>query len=135
MDSHRFSHVDLLTNWFVASTKFWVNDGIVVVAAEEDAAVSLITDVSIVQQMERPSALMDSISLFVDSDGQVPRETFLIFTNCVSSGDWGSAEYVTSTPRTCCPLAPSCSKGLVNMWRRNAVRAMPRFFCCSDSEG
>ena len=116
MDSHRFSHVDLLTNWFVASTKFWVDVGIVVVAAEEDAAISLITNVSIVQQMERPSTLMDNISLFVDSDGQVPRETFLIFPNYVLRGDWGSAEYVTSTPRTWCPLAPSCSKGLVNMW-------------------
>ena len=52
MDSSSSSHVDFLTNWFVASTKFFVDDDIVVVAAEEDATVSLITDVSMAQQME-----------------------------------------------------------------------------------
>ena len=54
------SHVDFLTNWFVASTKFGVDGGIVVVSAEDDAMASLITDVSMVQQIERPFALMDS---------------------------------------------------------------------------
>ena len=43
MDNYSSSHVKFLTNWFVASTKFWVDDGIVVVAAEDDATVSLIT--------------------------------------------------------------------------------------------
>ena len=53
------------------------------VAAEDDAAVSVITDVSVVQPMERHSALMDRISLFVDSDGQVPREKTIDFpTTC-----------------------------------------------------
>ena len=53
VDRYRSSHVDFLTTWFVASSKFWVDDGMVVVAAEDDATVSLITDVSMVQQMER----------------------------------------------------------------------------------
>ena len=50
----------------MVSTKFLVNDDIVVVAAEDDATVSLITNVSMVQQMERLFALMDSNSLSVD---------------------------------------------------------------------
>ena len=47
MDSYSSSHADFLTNWFVDSTKFLVDDDTVVVAAEDDATVSLITDVSI----------------------------------------------------------------------------------------
>ena len=34
-------HVDFLTKWFAASTKFWVDDDVVVVAAENDAVASL----------------------------------------------------------------------------------------------
>ena len=48
VDSNRSSHVEFLTKWFVASVRFGVDDGIVVVAAEDDATVSLITDVSMV---------------------------------------------------------------------------------------
>ena len=54
------------------STKFLVDDGTVVVATE--ATVSLITDVSMVQQMKRHFPFLDSNSLSVDFDGQVPRE-------------------------------------------------------------
>ena len=50
----------------MASTKCVVDDNIVVVAAEVDAAVSLIADVTMVPQVERLFALMDSISLSVD---------------------------------------------------------------------
>ena len=57
MDSYSPSHVDFLTRWFVASTKFLV-DGDIVVVAEDDVTVSLITDVSTVQQTERLFALM-----------------------------------------------------------------------------
>ena len=66
MDSSTLSHVDFLTNCLVVSTKCLVNDDIVVVAAEDDATVSLITNVNIVKQMERLFALMDSNSLSVD---------------------------------------------------------------------
>ena len=34
------SHIDFLTNWFVASTKFLADDDVVVEATESDAAVS-----------------------------------------------------------------------------------------------
>ena len=54
--------------------KFGVDDGIFVVAANDDATVSLITDVSMVQQIERLFALMDSISLSADFDARVPSE-------------------------------------------------------------
>ena len=49
MDSDVSSHVDFLTNGFEASTKLCVDDGIVVVAAEDDASASLISDISMVQ--------------------------------------------------------------------------------------
>ena len=49
MDSCSSSHVDFLANWFVATAMFLVDDDIVVVAAEDDVAVSVITDVSMVQ--------------------------------------------------------------------------------------
>ena len=39
MDSCSPSHVDVLTNWFVASTKFLADDDVVVEATESDAAV------------------------------------------------------------------------------------------------
>ena len=66
MDSYSPSRVDFLTNCLVVGTKFLITDDIVVVAAEDDATVSLITNVSMVQQMERLFALMDSNSLSVD---------------------------------------------------------------------
>ena len=62
MDSYSSSHVDFLTNWFVDSTKFFVDDDI----AGDDATVSLITDVSTVQQIERLFDVMDSNLLSVD---------------------------------------------------------------------
>ena len=40
MDSYSCTHIDSLTNWFMASTKFLVDDDTVVVAAEDDATVS-----------------------------------------------------------------------------------------------
>ena len=52
MDSYSSAHVDILTNWFVDNTKFLVDDDTVAVAAGDGATVSLITDVSMVQQME-----------------------------------------------------------------------------------
>ena len=39
MDSCSPSHIDFLTNWFVASTKFLADDDVVVEATESDAAV------------------------------------------------------------------------------------------------
>ena len=68
MDSYSSSHVDFLTNWL--GTKFLVDDD----TAGDDATVSLITNVSMVPQMERPFAAMDSNPLSVDFDGQVPRK-------------------------------------------------------------
>ena len=87
MDSYSSSQVDFLTNWFVASMKFGVDDGIVVVAAEDDATVSLITDVSRVQQIDRRFTLMDSISLSADFDGQVPSEKTTDIPNHALRGD------------------------------------------------
>ena len=81
-------------HWFVVITKFWVG-GIVMEAAEDDATVSLITDASMVQQVERFFALMDSISLSVDFDGQVPVEKTVDLPNHALRGDLGSAEHVT----------------------------------------
>ena len=43
VDGYSSSHVDFLTDWFVASSKFLVDDGFVVVAAKDDATVSLST--------------------------------------------------------------------------------------------
>ena len=40
MDSFSFPHIDFLTNWFMASTKFLADDDTVVVAAEDDATIS-----------------------------------------------------------------------------------------------
>ena len=123
MDSESYSHVDFLTNWFADSTKFLVDDD----TARDDATVSLITDVSMVQQMEGPFAVMGSSSPSVDFDGQVPREKRFDLRNHGLSVDWGSAEHVTKTcarictPWSCCPVASPCSKGLVSTWRRNAT--------------
>ena len=127
MDSYSASHVDFLTNWFVDTAKFLVDDETVVVAAEDAATVSLITDVSMVQQMERPFAVMDSNSLSVDFDGQVTREMTVDLPNHALRGDWDSAGHVTKTsatictPWSCCPVASPCFKGLVSTWRRNAT--------------
>ena len=127
VDSYSSSHVDFLTNWFVVSIKSLVHDDLVVMAAEDDAMVSLITDVSVVQQMERPFALMDSNSVSVDLDGQVPREKTIDLPNHALRGDWGSAEHVTKTsaricpPWSCCPVASPCSGGSVTIRRRNAT--------------
>ena len=74
MDSYSSSHVDFLTNWFADSTKFLVDDD----TAGDDATVSLITDVSMVQQLERPFAVMDVNLLSVDFDGQVQERRQLI---------------------------------------------------------
>ena len=68
------SYAGFLENWFVVSTKFLVDDDVVVVATENNAAASSIADVSMVQQLGKPFALMDHNSLFVVFDGQVPRE-------------------------------------------------------------
>ena len=52
----------------MVSTKFLVDDDVVVVATERDTVASWIADVSIVQQLGKikPFALMDNNSLFVD---------------------------------------------------------------------
>ena len=132
MDSYSSSHVDLLTNWFVDSTKFLVDDDTVAAAAGEDT-----TDVSMVQQMERLFAVMDSNSLSVDFDGQVPRGKTPDLPKDALSGDWGSAEHVTKTsvrirtPWSCCRVASPSSTGLVSTWRRNATRAMTGLHPCT----
>ena len=81
-----------LDGLFLARTKY---EGIVVVAAEDDATVCLITDVSMVQQMERLFALMDGISLSVGFDGQVPSEKTSDRRNLALRGDRSSAEHVS----------------------------------------
>ena len=67
------------------------------VAAEDDATVCLITDVSMVQQMERLFALMDGISLSVGFDGQVPSEKTSDRPNLALRGDRSSADFVLKT--------------------------------------
>ena len=122
MDRYSSSHVDFLTNWFVDSTKFLVDDD----AAEDDATASLVTDVSMVQRIERLFAVVDSNSLSVDFGGQVPREKTIDLPNHALRGDWDLAEHVTKTsarisPWSYCPVASPCSNGLVSTWRRNAT--------------
>ena len=140
MDSCSSLHLDFLTNWFVGSSRFLVDDGIVVVAAENDATVSLITDVSTVQQIERPSAYTDSISLSADFDGQVPSGKSTDLPDHASRGDWSSVRHVTKTsartctPWTCCQAESPCPKGLVSRWRRNAVCVMARNFFCFQQQ-
>ena len=51
----------------MVSTKFLVDDDVVVVATESDAVASWIV-------WEEPFALMDNKSLFIEFDEQVPRE-------------------------------------------------------------
>ena len=120
--------------------KFGVDDGMVVVAAEDDATVSLITDVSMVQQIERLFALMDSISLSAGFDGQVPSEQTTDLLNHALKGDWSSAEHVAKTSAknwtswSCCPVESPLSKGSVRGWPRHATRVMPRFSFFSNSE-
>ena len=58
----------------MVSTTLLVDDDTVVVGTESGAAASWIADVSMVQQLGKPFALMDNELLFVDFDGQVPRE-------------------------------------------------------------
>ena len=58
--SSSLPHEDFLTKWFAASTKFLVDDDVVVVATENDAVASLSEE--------------QQTTLFVDIDGQVPRE-------------------------------------------------------------
>ena len=106
-------HVDFLTKWFAASTKFLVDDD--VVANENDAVASLIVDVSMVQQLGRLFALRSNNSPFVDLHGQVQRQGQLI------SGDLGSAGHASKTsariraPGSCCTLASPCSQGSMSM--------------------
>ena len=110
----QFFTVDFLTNWFVASMNFRVDDGIVVVAADDDATVSLITYVSMVQQIERLFTLTNSISLSADFDGQMPSEQTTALPNHVLRGDWSSAEHVTS--------ARFVRHGRVARWSRHVPR-------------
>ena len=79
------------------STKLLADDDTVVVAAEDDATVSLIIDVSRVQQIGRSFAVMDSNSLSVDFDGQVPRVKTIDLPSHALRVDWDSAERVTKT--------------------------------------
>ena len=58
----------------MVSTKFLVDDDVVVEALESDAAVSWIADVSVVQPLGKHFALMDNNSPSVEFDGLVPRE-------------------------------------------------------------
>ena len=81
MVSSSLSYVGFLKNWFVVSTKFLADDDVVVEASA--AAVSWIADVIMVQQLGKPFALMGNNSLFVDFDGQVPRERAVDLPPCV----------------------------------------------------
>ena len=65
----------------MASTKFLADDG-TVVAAEDDATVSLITDVSMVAENGKTFRLDGQHSLSVDFDGQVPRERICTPWSC-----------------------------------------------------
>ena len=102
-DSYCPSNVDFMMNWFV-------------VAAEDGATVSSITDDSMVEQMERSFALMDSISLAVSFDSQVPSENTTDLPNHALRGDWDSAEHVSNTCArncafwSCCLVASPCSR-------------------------
>ena len=55
--SFSLSYVGFLKNWFVVSKKFVADDDVVVEAAKDDATVSLSTNVSIVQQLEKTFSL------------------------------------------------------------------------------
>ena len=101
-------HTLVLKNWFVVSTKFLVDDDVVMEATENDAATSWMFDVSVVQQLRRLFASMDNNSPFVDCDGQVPRERTVDLPNHALGGDWGSAEHA--------------SKSRVVRWRRQVPR-------------
>ena len=90
-------HVDFLTNWLAASTKFLVCDEVLVVTTLNDVVVSLIADVSVVQQLGRLFALRDNNSLLVDFNGQVPRERTVHLHDHTLVGDWGSAEHASKT--------------------------------------
>ena len=65
---------------------------------EEDATVSLVADVSMVQQIERLFALMDSISLSAD----VHTEQTTGLPNHALGGDWSPAEHATKTSARIC---------------------------------
>ena len=108
-------HDDFLTKWFAASTKFLVDDDVVVVATENDAVASLIAVVCMVQQLGRPFVLRNSNSLFVDFDGHVPRERTVGLPNHALEGDWGSAEHASKT-------SAFVRQGRVVRWRRPAPR-------------
>ena len=110
------------------------------VAAGDDATVSLITEVSMVQQIERLFALMDSISLSADFDGQVPSEQTTVLRNHVSRSDWGSAGHVTKTSAricttwSCCPVESPCSKGIGEQTAEVCNVSYPKVLVFSDSE-
>jgi len=96
MISFSSSYFDFLTNWFVTSAKFLTDDDVLLVVAEDDEALSLITDTSIVEQLGRPFALMDNQSQFVDFDGQVQRVNTVDLKHLAelsSRGDYGTEEY------------------------------------------
>ena len=103
-------------NWLAASTKFLVDDDVVVVATENDAVASLIADVSLVQQLGRLFALRNNNSLFVDSDGQVPRER----TVDVPTTHWKSFGVQLSTRRR--HPQGFVRQGRAVRWRRHAPR-------------
>ena len=120
------SHVGFLKIWFVVSTKFLVDD-VVVVATENEAAARLIADVSMAQQLGGLFGSMHNNSPFVDFDGQVPRERTADLPNDALGGDRGSAEHALKTsarlftPESCCRVASPFSKGVVGIRRRNAT--------------
>ena len=72
----------------MVSTKFLADDDDDVEATDDDAAVSRIANVSVMQQLRRPFVLMDSSSLSFDFDGQVPRGRTVDLHNRVLRGDW-----------------------------------------------
>jgi len=97
MVSFSSSYFDFLTNWFVTSAKFLTDDDVVVVVAEDDAALSLMTDTSIVEQLGRPFVLMDHKSQFVKFDGEVPRVKTADILDHLSTSSWGTQVYEKAT--------------------------------------
>lgn len=89
MVSFSASYFDFLTNWFATSTKFLGDDDVVVVVAEDQTALSLITENSTIQRLGRPFAVMDMNSQFV----QFPMKLSLAQVSRRIRGDWGSTEY------------------------------------------
>ena len=83
---------------------------------------------------------MDSNSLFVDFDGQVPREKTNDLPSRTLRGDWSSAEHVTKTSARLCtamvvlPGGVTMFQGIGEHMTKECNVSCHRFFCFSDSD-